>query len=161
MKKTAILLFFSALFYTNSFSQTKQESIKELFHLMKQDSLIDKMFGSVFPGMMAQMAPKTATAADKQKMEESMKSAMKVVQNITKRMVNEDMVLIYDKYFTEQEIADFATFYKTPSAQKMLTSMPDIQKDIMTIMMQKYMPEIQKSIKESLPKPKPAAPKTN
>ena len=37
---------------------------------------------------------------------------MTVMKNITNRMLNEDMVLIYDKYFNQEEINDFISFTK-------------------------------------------------
>ena len=73
---------------------------------------------------------------------------MTVMKNITNRMLNEDMVLIYDKYFNQEEINDIISFYKTPSGHKWIKSTPEITKELMTVMMQKYMPEIQKAMKE-------------
>jgi uncharacterized protein len=65
-------------------------------------------------------------------------------------MINEDMVTLYDKYYTQNEINDFIIFYKSPSGQKFTKVSPDIQKDLMMVMMQKYMPEIQKTIKTKI-----------
>jgi hypothetical protein len=75
-----------------------------------------------------------------------MRSMMLIVKEISTKLINEDMVVLYDKYFSQAEINDFISFYKTPSGQKMINMTPDIQKDLMTVMMQKYMPEMQKSI---------------
>jgi hypothetical protein len=131
-----------------SYSQTKEETIKELFHLMQQDSLVDKMFGSMIPTMMNQMKSQfpikdsLATAHSN----EMMKSTMQTVKEISKKMINEDMVALYDKYFSQNEINDFIAFYKSPSGQKFIKVTPDIQKEMMIIMMQKYMPEIHKTI---------------
>ena len=56
MKRVILVLMFCLpALLINGFSQTKQESIKELFGLMKQDSMIDKMYGSMIPAMMNQM----------------------------------------------------------------------------------------------------------
>ena len=57
---------------------------------------------------------------------------------------------IYDKYFTIEEIDDFSVFYKSKSAQKMLSQMPDISKDIMTIMSTKYQADIQQSFMKEI-----------
>jgi len=64
------------------------------------------------------------------------------------------MVDLYDKYFTQSEINDYITFYKSPSGQKFLKATPDLQKDMMNILMQKYMPDMQKTIKEAVDKQK-------
>jgi len=67
-----------------------------------------------------------------------------------KRMINEDMVAIYDKNFAENEIKDFINFYKSPSGQKLVNTQPEIQKEIMTVFIQKYLPEIQKATKAKM-----------
>ena len=134
---------------TNSFSQTKQESIKALFKLMQQDSLMDKMFSSMIPSMMNQMKsqfPKKDSLANVRS-NEMMKSIMQIVKEICNKMINEDMVALYDKYYSQNEINDYITFYKSPSGQKYIKVMPDITKDLMMIMMQKYMPEMQNKMK--------------
>jgi len=60
------------------------------------------------------------------------------------------MALIYDKYFTEKEIKDFIVFYKSPSGQKYLSLSPEIMKEFMGTMMQKYMPEMKKTMKDKI-----------
>jgi hypothetical protein len=39
---------------------------------------------------------------------------------------------IYDKYFTEEEIRQLITFYKTPTGQKIISTMPSVMKEAMT-----------------------------
>jgi hypothetical protein len=149
MKKVILVLMFCLpVLMINGFSQTKQESIKELFSLMKQDSMVDKMFGSMIPSMMNQMKSQfpIKDSIANARSNEMMNSTMQAVKEITKKMIDEDMVGLYDKYFSQAEINDYIAFYKTPSGQKMIKLMPDITKDLMMIMMQKYMPEIQKTI---------------
>ena len=151
MKKVILVLMFCLpVFMTTSFSQTKQESIKELFKVMQQDSMMDKMFSSMIPSMMNQMKSQfpIKDSLMNVRSNEMMKSTMQTVKDITKKMLDEDMVGIYDKYFTQSEINDYIAFYKSPSGQKFIKVTPDISKDIMMVMMQKYMPEIQKTIKE-------------
>jgi len=154
MKK---LILVSTIFFivtVNGYSQTKKESIKELFRLMQQDSMIDKMFNSILPSMMSQMQSnmdsEDSTASARSN--ELMNSTMTATKEMAKKLINEDMVAIYDKYFSQSEINDFIAFYKSSSGQKLLRSTPDIQKDLMTVMMQKYMPEIQKTIKSNTDK---------
>ena len=148
MKKVVLVLGISCVVFINSFSQTKQESIKGLFHLMKQDSLIEKTFSSIIPTMMSQLQSQINDSASKVRVNNMMNSILLQTKEISKKMINEDMVLLYEKYFTQAEINDYLAFYKTPSGQKFINVTPDLQKDLMTIMMQKYMPELQKSIKE-------------
>lgn len=147
MKKTVCVLLFCAVAITYGYSQTKQESIKELFRLMQQDSLVDRMFTSMTPAMFNQMNRQIKDSASIAHTKEAMKSTWEIVREISKRMINEDMVVSYDKYFSQNEINDLITFYKSPSGQKFIKVSPDIQKEMAMVMMQKYMPEMIKAIK--------------
>jgi hypothetical protein len=136
---------------------TKKEKIKSLFALMHQDSLMIK----TIDGMTASMAKNMATifndtaytnhGIDVSKWTQKLmeKSMQKSKENALK-LLNGDMVDIYDKYFTIEDIDDFATFYKSRSGQKMLTQMPDITKDIMTIMTTKYQKDFQQSFMKDI-----------
>jgi len=130
-----------------SYSQTKEEKIKELFHLMQQDSLVDKVLGSMIPTM-AQM-PTHFPMNDSlttPRPHEMMKVMMQTVKEISKKMIDKDLVALYDKFFTPEEINDFIAFYKSPSGQKFIKVTPDLQKEMMVIMIQKYLPEIHKAV---------------
>lgn len=146
MKKFCIILLLSLLSVTYSQAQTKQESIKQLFKLMKTDSLYDKMMESIIPTIM-QQAGKDESDPE---VAATMKKAIDAMKPIMDKMLNEDMVAIYDKYFTESEIKDYINFYKSPSGQKFVNVTPEMQKDIMNIMMQKYMGEIQKAVMDTM-----------
>ena len=54
MKKIFVILLLSLLSITYSQAQTKQESIKQLFKLMKTDSLYDKMMEAIVPTIIQQ-----------------------------------------------------------------------------------------------------------
>jgi len=146
MKKVILAAVLCLSVFCNSYSQAKQESIKQLFHLMQTDSLIDKMFSSMIPQILNQQQMQITDSISRVAFNTKMRSMMLIVKEISTKLINEDMVVLYDKYFSQAEINDFISFYKTPSGQKMINMTPDIQKDLMTVMMQKYMPEMQKSI---------------
>lgn len=112
------------------YSQTKQESIKELFHVMQQDSIMDKMFSTMIPSMLAQMKsqnPQKESLAEARS-NEMMKSSMQTTRAILKKMMDEDMVALYDKYFSQKEINDYIAFYKSPSGQKFIKVTPEFRK---------------------------------
>jgi uncharacterized protein len=150
MKTLAFVLLFCSLAWINVYSQPKQELIKELFKAMKQDSLIDKTFSSIIPSMFSQMQSQAKDSTAKARSQEVMKSSMTVMKDIMKRMINVDLVVIYDKNFTESEIKDFIAFYKSSSGQKLVNTQPEIQKEQATVFIQKYLPEIQKATKEKM-----------
>lgn len=146
MKKIFVILFLSLLSVTYSQAQTKQESIKQLFKLMKTDSLYDKMMESIVPTIL-QQAGKDSNDPEVAAM---MKKALAAMKPIMNKMLNEDMVAIYDKYFTESEIKDYIAFYKSPSGQKFVNVTPAMQTDIMNIMMKNYMGDIQKAVMDAM-----------
>lgn len=148
MKKLIVILFFCFIAATPCFSQTKQESIKELFKVMQFDSMYDKMFEALIPTLTSSYEKSDQSQSEKDATDEKMRALFKIVKDMSKKMTSTDMVELYDKYFTKEEIEDFIKFYKSPSGQKFLKVTPDIQKELMTIMMQKYMPEMKKSIEE-------------
>jgi hypothetical protein len=150
MKKITFISIFCFIALINNYSQTKQESIKELFKLTKQDSMIDKTFNAMLPSMFKQMESQVKDSASKARSQEMRDYSFQKVKEIAKVMINEDMVIIYDKFFSQDEINDFISFYKSPSGQKFVNVTPDIQKELMAIMMQKYMPEMQKSMKAKM-----------
>ncbi len=151
MKKTALFISICLLSF-NSYSQKKEESIKELFHIMKQDSLMDKMFNSFIPTINAQMKkqyPDTDSMM-KNHYDKIEENSINVMKTIMKKMLHEDIIPLYDKYFTQKDINDLIKFYKTPTGQKFINVTPELSKDLAVIMMQKYLPEAKKAMKEKL-----------
>ena len=145
MKKSIFLILFSVCFFSGSFAQSKQESIKELFLIMKNDSMMNKMLDSMIPSMASQMQSQVKDSVASAISVNIMNVSMQTVKGFIPQMMD-DMALIYDKYFTEKEIKDFIVFYKSPSGQRYLSLSPEIMKEFMGTMMQKYMPEIQKTL---------------
>jgi uncharacterized protein len=149
MKKMLLVLMFCIPFLMNGYSQTKQESIKQLFQLMQQDSAISKMMGSVMPMITTKM-DQMPDSASRSMANEKIQFMVKTVENMTTRMINEDMVGLYDQYFTQKEIKDLIVFYKSSAGKKMVQVTPDIQKDLMLILIKKYLPELQNTLKGKL-----------
>ncbi|MDD3321780.1 MAG: DUF2059 domain-containing protein [Paludibacter sp.] len=147
MKKLIFLFLFSVCFLSTTFAQTtKQKSIKELFIVMRNDSMMNKMLDSMVPAMANQMNSQANDSLARAKSVDIMNVSMQAVKVLIPQMMD-DMALIYDKYFTEKEINDFIVFYKSPSGQKYLSQTPEIMKEFMGTMMQKYVPEMQKAMK--------------
>ena len=132
---------------------TKKEKIKGLFALMHQDSLIIKTFDAMTTSMVSNMtkifSDTTYTNIGIDAAEISQRliaKTMKKSKDNALNLLNFDMVDIYDKYFTSEEVDDFSNFYKSKSGQKLLTQMPNITKDIMTVMTIKYQSDFQQSL---------------
>ena len=136
------------IFSASGEAQTKREKIQELLHLTSQDSLMEKTFNGMLSSMLANIESKVQDSTQRARFNKMTQRLTTVMGEIKERIIKEDMVEIYDKYFTVNEIQDFIDFYKTPSGQKMLMKMPDIQKDIMQSVFQKYMPLTQEKLRE-------------
>jgi uncharacterized protein len=149
MKKTIFLLLFSVCLFSGAFAQSKQESIKELIHVMKNDSMVNQMFDAMIPSMVTQMQSQVKDSTAKARSMEVVKIAMESVKEMMPKMM-EEMAASYDKYFTEQEIKDFITFYKTPAGQKYISVMPVMMKDMMGNMMKNSIPEMRKSMEAKM-----------
>lgn len=147
MKKILLVLFFSIPLLLNVQAQTKQENIKVLFQLMQTDSVVEKMMNSMIPVMMNSM-PQVQDSTAKSQMTSMMKKMTQLAMDVTNRLLNEDMAAMYDKYYTEKDIKDLVAFYKSPAGKKMVKISPDLNKEMMMILMTKYLPELQSKIRD-------------
>ena len=143
MKKSIFLFLFSMCFFSGVFAQSKQESIKELIHILRNDSMINKTIDGMISTMVNQMQMKDSTA--KARSTEIATMAMESAKEALPKMMDQ-MTASYDKYFTEQDIKDFITFYKSPVGQKYINVMPEMMKDIMGNMMKNFIPDMKKSM---------------
>ena len=146
MKKLLLVLLILIPALMNCQALTKQENIKVLFQLMQTDSVVEKMMNSMIPIMMKSM-PQQQDSTSISMMNVTMKKMTEVMMDITRRLLNEDMLAIYDKYYTEKDIKDLVAFYKSSAGQKMVKVSPDLNKEMMTILLTKYVPEIQSKMK--------------
>jgi hypothetical protein len=149
MKKLLIISVL-AIFSITAFSQDKAADLKKLIKLMDSEKMIDNMMNSLVPALQQQTAGQIQGDSAKQKMEQYIKFMMSEVKTMTIRLVNEDMVQIYDKHFTQQEIKDLINFYESPTGKKMLAKTPEISSDLMNIMMAKYLPEFREKLMKKL-----------
>ena len=75
---------------------------------------------------------------------------MNEVKKLSIYMVKEEMVNIYEKHFTQDEIKDLIKFYESPTGKKLLETTPEISKDLMNSMKTNYMPEFQEKLTNKL-----------
>jgi uncharacterized protein len=153
----SVALFFTLTTQGQSQNSSKKEKIKTLFALMHQDSLMIKTIDAMTTSMVKNMTTMfndttyTKMGIDISKMTQKiMEKSMQRSKESAMKLLNGDMVDIYDKYFTIEEIDDFSVFYKSRSGQKMLTQMPDITKDIMNVMTTKYQADFQQSFMKDI-----------
>jgi uncharacterized protein len=149
MQKSIFLLLLSVCYFTGAFAQSKQESIKELIHILRNDSMMNKTMDAMIPTMINQMQSQMKDSTAKARSTEIAKMAMESAKEALPKMMDQ-MTASYDKYFTEQDIKDFITFYKSPAGQKYISVMPEMMKDIMGNMMKNFLPDMRKSMEAKM-----------
>ena len=143
MKQKILPLFICCITLTfNSYSQTKEQSIRKLIHAMQQDSLLNRTLHTLFPQFLL-------VEKDAAKREWMMKKFINIaphVEQMNKIFVEKEVVPVYDKYFTHKEIKGLVRFYESKLGKKTLSNTPYIAGDLIKILMEKYLPEMQKAI---------------
>ena len=126
---------------------TKKDKIRNLFTIMHQDSIMIKTINMMSSAMVTNLKKQYTDSTNIKKgidISGIAQNYMEKSKELVLLFLNNDMVDIYDKYFTTEEIDDFINFYKSKSGQKLLTQMPEMQKEIMITMMTKYQNTLQK-----------------
>ena len=150
MKKIVTLLVVCFLGMSVSFAQDRTADVKKLFNLMNSEKMIDQMMNSMMVSSKAQMAASAKTAEEKAKFEKFSDALNAEVKVFTKKLMDEVMVGLYAKHFTEGEIKDMISFYETPTGQKLLEKTPVITGEMMNRMMSDYLPEFQEKVKKKM-----------
>ncbi len=151
MKKLILLSILTISFVMNCSAQDKKASdLKKLFELMKAEKMIDGMMESMIPMMKQQANGKIMDDNAKEKYDKHMGLVMNEMKELSKKIINEEMPLIYDKHFTHKDIKQLIKFYKSPIGQKMLDKTPELTKDLMNSIMTKQMPELQDKFSKKL-----------
>lgn len=147
------VLILTSLTQVHSQNTVRKEKLKHLFALMHQDSLMIKTFDAMSVSLVANMKTllnDTAYTNHGVDISEIVKKFTEKNLQRSKvnalRLINEDMVDIYDKYFTVEEVEDYINFYQSKSGQKLLSVLPDITKDIMKVLTTKYQSDIKQTV---------------
>jgi uncharacterized protein len=172
-KKLALAFFLSTFVLLasanaqNDIAPEKQAAIKEIVALMNADNQIEQMV-QVFSSQMDDTRRQTVKAilnertdlspAEKKQIEDSLLANDKVgFKKYQERLLakldyqtvmNEMMLVVYDKFFTLEELKDLLVFYKSPTGQKMLKLMPDIAAESMKVTQEKLLPKLLNALKE-------------
>lgn len=150
MKKIFLIALLCVFAGLTSNAQDKKAEIKKLLNLMSSEKMMEQMMGNMMNIMKQQAASKDQSAESKQKAEKMFSYITEEAGAMMKKVIDEDMVDIYAKKFTEQEIKDFIAFYESPSGKKMLTELPAVTNEVMSVMMQKHFPAFQEKIKKRM-----------
>ena len=118
---------------TETTSSSKREKILSLIDVSGTRESMDAMFTQII----SEAPPEEATK-------------LKGVFNLDE--IIERFIPVYDKYFTEEDLTELITFYKSPVGKKLIKVTPQLMEDSMTVSVQYF--------RERMPEPpaeKPAA----
>ena len=149
MKKVFLLATLVILMSFNLSAQTKKDKIIQLFGLMNTDKMVNTMVGNMSK-MFQNQSSELKNSKNDSIQQEYFSYVMSETKEFSKKLINDDMVNIYDKYFTEQEIQKYIDFYNTPAGKKFIDQSPNIQNDMMTNVINNYLPDLKTKFKNKL-----------
>ncbi len=149
MKVLALLLILTAGAAENSGNATDshRQAAEELLVMSRAEQTMEPMFKQI-RGMFEKQIVATDVPPEKQAI---VQSYMSRVLDLTERelrwdLMREDVIGIYTEVFTESEIRELISFYKTPIGQKSLERIPLVlQRSIVLSQerVKKIMPQVQ------------------
>ena len=176
MKKILqITLLFSLLFGFSSFLKAQQQTIPaekraviaELVALTKIDKHINEItdtmlnsFEQTYPLIIKQTLDKTPglKSTEREKLENqlverqqffSKKFRERLPQELNyNEYIEKGLYPLYDKFFTENELRDLVTFYRTPTGQKVIDTMPKLFAESMQASQRELLPKVLKLVGE-------------
>jgi hypothetical protein len=165
-----VLCFSSICFAQNvTISPNKKKVIAEIVSVTKADQSVKEVMQSMFKQMNASypliikgMTDKRTdlTPAQKAKIENDLinkrtdfevRFQQKIIQAINfQEYVEATIYPLYDKYFTETELNDLLTFYKTPTGQKLNAVLPQLSAEGIRLSQEYLIPKINGIVEEVL-----------
>ena len=108
---------------------TKIEKAREIFRVMQADTMMDQMLDAVFVQMGVSMKRSHPNLPD---------AALKIVREEVGATLRqgmpelvEQMAVVYGEAFTEEELDDILTFYRSPTGQSLVAKMPKMMSQSM------------------------------
>lgn len=153
----------------NTISPEKKKLIGELIVVMKIDTQMSQMTNllmgmsdTMFAASVKQQLDKRTdlTQNEKDKLEAAIierstafsakfRERLPATINFTE-FIDQTVYPLYDKAFTEKELADLVAFYKSDTGQKVLTTMPQLMADSIEMAQKHLVPKLTKLVDDIL-----------
>jgi len=137
MKKLLFITVLTAFFAVNTFAQDKSSDVRKLIGLMQSDEMISGMLNSM-------------TAAFSHGRSAELREFIVTETKAMLKRMEDEMVSIYSRHFTHEEVKDLIKFYESPLGRKFIEVTPALQNELMNAMMTKYMPEFQEKLMQKM-----------
>lgn len=129
----------------------------EMLDAMHADQLITKIMETQkenITKMIGTHLPKNLPPDTQKKIDDAVSSSVDALfKTLTWESLKADFIKINAEAYTEQELKDQTAFYKTPSGQKMVEKLPDIQTKTAEIIHDRIMaamPQLQTTIRDAI-----------
>lgn len=150
MKNLVLLSLLAVLVSAAPVTQDKADDLKKLFALMQVDKMINSTLDNMLPMLKQQAKSQFRGENANEKFNAFAEHISEEAKLMSKNLLEEEMLALYDKHFTHQEIKDLIWFYESPTGKKIIEKSPELTKEIMTKMMSKHLPELQNKITQYL-----------
>jgi hypothetical protein len=141
-------------------NEIERTMVEELLRLTKVEENQAAILGQMEKFIADQYAAIDAPEADKERIAKFHKRTFDLVMDEMRwDRLKEDFVDLYVKVFTQEELAGMITFYRTPAGQALVTKLPLLMQEMMTISqsrMQSLMPRIEALVKEAVEDEEPS-----
>jgi hypothetical protein len=136
----------------SSTGKSKQESVEELLALSKADAALDAAYGQM-DQLFVNMGKQLGVKPEEQEMFDKfmLKMASLMKEEMSWDKMKGPMIEIYLKHYTEKEVQDMITFYKSESGRSMISKQADVAKDTMMLsqkMIEGFLPKVMKLSQE-------------
>ena len=144
--------------------------VLQLFKAMQVDQQMQRMQALMVEEMKKQVASDNDSHLTPAQREKLRLLQSKITEEMFAKLpldaMLDDMVPIYQRYLTRADVQAMAAFYQTPTGKKMMTTMPEMTRDVMSTLMPK-MEQVARDVMAAhhqdfdeifaLPAPKPKA----
>lgn len=144
-----------ALVASPAWAQTtakKDGKLRELVSLMNVDAMIDDIYTQMEVMMQNMSAQLGVQPAEQPTFDEYHNKLMLVIrEEMSWAKMEPEMLKIYAANFTDAQIDDLITFYKSPTGRALVEKLPAINRDAMQMgqaMMAGAMPKVQKIVED-------------
>lgn len=126
-------------------SQRQKELINELIDAMHMDQIVMQSTDAMLEQMMKQFV--SEDNEDGKWFADHFRELVR--QQVDFKTLTRDLFLqVYPKYFTEDDLTQLVAFYRSPTGQKMLTTMPAVMRDSMQLSQSTLGAKMQEIVKQ-------------
>lgn len=131
---------------------SKHEKLVELINVMDMNTMIDSMHSKMEKKMQNLSAQMGVQASEQEIFDKYYNKMLLVMEDSMSWKKMEPLTIeIYDRNFSEKEISDMLTFYKTDTGKAVLVKMPVVMQESVQLgqsLMKDTIPQIQEIVKQ-------------